>query len=107
MTYLDYSATTMINSEVLKEIEENLFKIPTTEELKKYKQKIQKILNTDLEVNITSGSTESNNWALKGICQDNPNIKNKIITTKMEHSSINETLEYLKTKGYEVIYAPL
>ena len=107
MTYLDYSATTMINSEVLKEIEENLFKIPTKEELKKYKQKIQKILNTDLEVNITSGSTESNNWALKGICQDNPNIKNKIITTKMEHSSINETLEYLKTKGYEVIYAPL
>ena len=107
MTYLDYSATTMINSEVLKEIEENLFKRPTKEELKKYKQKIQKILNTDLEVNITSGSTESNNWALKGICQDNPNIKNKIITTKMEHSSINETLEYLKTKGYEVIYAPL
>lgn len=107
MTYLDYSATTMINPEVLKEIEENLFKIPTKEELKKYKQKIQKILNTDLEVNITSGSTESNNWALKGICQDNPNIKNKIITTKMEHSSINETLEYLKTKGYEVIYAPL
>ena len=107
MTYLDYSATTMINSEVLKEIEENLFKIPTKEELKKYKQKIQKILNTDLEVNITSGSTESNNWALKGICQDNTNIKNKIITTEMEHSSINETLEYLKTKGYEVIYAPL
>ena len=107
MTYLDYSATTMINSEVLKEIEENLFKIPTKEELKKYNQKIQKILNTDLEVNITSGSTESNNWALKGICQDNPNTKNKIITTKMEHSSINETLEYLKTKGYEVIYAPL
>ena len=107
MTYLDYSATTMINSEVLKEIEENLFKIPTKEELKKYKQKIQKILNTDLEVNITSGSTESNNWALKGICQDNPNIKNKIITTEMEHSSINETLEYLKTKGYEVIYSPL
>ena len=107
MTYLDYSATTMINPEVLKEIEENLFKIPTKEELKKYKQKIQKILNTDLEVNITSGSTESNNWALKGICQDNTNIKNKIITTEMEHSSINETLEYLKTKGYEVIYAPL
>lgn len=107
MTYLDYSATTMINPEVLKEIEENLFKIPTKEELKKYKQKIQKILNTDLEVNITSGSTESNNWALKGICTETNAKKNKIITTEMEHSSINETIEYLKTKGYEVIYAPL
>lgn len=107
MTYLDYSATTMINPEVLKEIEENLFKIPTKEELKNYKQKIQKILNTDLEVNITSGSTESNNWALKGICTETNAQKNKIITTEMEHSSINETIEYLKTKGYEVIYAPL
>ena len=107
MTYLDYSATTMINPEVLKEIEENLFKIPTKEELKKYKQKIQKILNTDLEVNITSGSTESNNWSLKGICTETNAKKNKIITTEMEHSSINETIEYLKTKGYEVIYAPL
>lgn len=107
MTYLDYSATTMINPEILKEIEENLFKIPTKEELKNYKQKIQKILNTDLEVNITSGSTESNNWALKGICTETNAQKNKIITTEMEHSSINETIEYLKTKGYEVIYAPL
>ena len=107
MTYLDYSATTMINKDVLKEIGNNLFKEANKEEQKEYKEKIQKILNTSLEVNITSGSTESNNWALKGICQDNPNIKNKIITTEMEHSSINETLEYLKTKGYEVIYSPL
>ena len=58
MTYLDYSATTMINKDVLKEIGNNLFKEANKEELKEYKEKIQKILNTSLEVNITSGSTE-------------------------------------------------
>ena len=105
MTYLDYSATTMINKEVLEIVKQNLFKEASKEELEVNKQKIKKLLNTNLEVNITSGSSESNNWALKGICTNKE--KNKIITTEMEHSSINETLNYLKIKGFEVIYAPL
>lgn len=105
MTYLDYSATTMINKEVLEIVKQNLFKEASKEELEINKQKVKKLLNTNLEVNITSGSSESNNWALKGICTNKE--KNKIITTEMEHSSINETLNYLKTKGFEVIYAPL
>ena len=68
MTYLDYSATTMINKEVLEIVKQNLFKEASEEELEVNKQKIKKLLNTNLEVNITSGSSESNNWALKGIC---------------------------------------
>ena len=107
MTYLDYSATTMINDKVLKEIETSLFKRATEEELNNYKNKIKNILNTTLEVNITSGSTESNNWALKGICHEKDNNKYKVITTQMEHSSINESLKYLETKGNEILYAPL
>ena len=107
MTYLDYSATTMINDKVLKEIETSLFKRATEEELNNYKNKIKNILNTTLEVNITSGSTESNNWALKVICHEKDNNKYKVITTQMEHSSINESLKYLETKGNEILYAPL
>ncbi len=107
MTYLDYSATTMINNEVLKEIGKFLFKSIAEKTLNDYKKRIQSILNTDLEVNITSGSTESNNWALKGICHEKDNSKNKVITTQMEHSSINESLKHLETKGYEILYAPL
>ncbi len=107
MTYLDYSATTMINNEVLKEIGKFLFKSIAEKTLNDYKKRIQSILNTDLEVNITSGSTESNNWALKGICHEKDNSKNKVITTQMEHFSINESLKYLETKGYEILYAPL
>ncbi len=107
MTYLDYSATTMIKKEVLDEIQYDLFKQATQDDLDYYKTKIKKILNTDLEVKITSGSSESNNFVLRGICSDKKDVKNKIITTYMEHSSINETLNYLKDYGYEVVYAPL
>lgn len=105
MTYLDYSATTKINKEILQEIKQDLFTKATNQDLLNYKKQIQEILNTPLEVNFTSGSSESNNWALKGICKNNP--KKEIITTEMEHSSINETLKYLNTKGFKTIYAPL
>ena len=105
MTYLDYSATTKINEEVLKEVKQDLLTKITEEELTPYKNQIQKLLNTDLEVFITSGSSESNNWAIKGICKNNE--KRTILTTKLEHSSINETLKYLEKQGFKIEYLPL
>lgn len=105
MTYLDYSATTKVNDEVLKVVEKDLFTKIKEKDLNTYKEQIQKLLNTTLEVFITSGSSESNNWAIKGICK---NIKKRtILTTKLEHSSINETLKYLEKKGFNVVYIPL
>ncbi len=104
MTYFDYSATTKIDEDVLREVKKDLLTKITEEDLEPYKIEIQKILNTNLEVIITSGSSESNNWAIKGICN---NEKKTILTTKLEHSSINETLEYLKEKGYKIVYLPL
>ena len=105
MTYLDYSATTKVNEEVLKVVEKDLFTKITEDNLEPYKKQIQKLLNTNLEVHITSGSSESNNWAIKGICENNE--KRTILTTKLEHSSINETLNYLEKKGFKVVYLPL
>lgn len=105
MTYLDYSATTKVNEEVLGVVEQDLFTKITESDLEPYKKQIRNILNTDLEVFITSGSSESNNTAIKGIC--NNSKKRTIITTKLEHSSINETLSYLETKGFKIVYLPL
>lgn len=105
MTYLDYSATTMIDPEVLKEMKKDLFTKLTEENLKDYQKQIQNILNTSLEVIFTSGSSESNNLAIKGICRNNN--KKTVITTKLEHSSVNETLKYLETQGFKIEYAPL
>ena len=105
MTYLDYSATTKVNDEVLSIVEKNLFTKITEEELTPYKEEIQKILGTTLEVFITSGSSESNNWAIKGICKNSK--KRTILTTKLEHSSVNETLKYLEKQGFTTVYIPL
>ena len=105
MIYLDYSATTKIDKEVLNVVEQDLFTKITESDLEPYKKQIQNILNTDLEVIITSGSSESNNTAIKGIC--NSSEKRTILTTKLEHSSVNETLSYLKRKGFNIIYIPL
>ena len=105
MTYLDYSATTKIDEDVLKVVEKDLFTKISEKDLEPYKKEIQNILNTDLEVIITSGSSESNNMALKGICENSK--KRTILTTKLEQSSVNETLNYLKEKGFKVVYLPL
>ena len=105
MTYLDNSATTKINEEVLKTVSKDLFTPIEEEKLNPYQDKIKTLLNTDLDVIITSGSTESNNLAIKGICENSN--KNEIITTHLEHSSINETLKYLENKGFIIKYIPI
>lgn len=105
MTYLDYSATTKIDEEVLKIVESDLFTKVNDNDLDPYKNEIKSILKTDLDVIFTSGSTESNNLAIKGICENTD--KRTIITTHLEHSSINETLSFLEEKGFNIKYIPL
>lgn len=105
MTYLDYSATTKISEEVLETVSKDLFTKSTNKDVKDFEEKIKKILNTNHDVIITSGSSESNNYAIKGICL-NTN-KKEIITTNLEHSSVSKTLEYLKNKGFIIKYIPI
>jgi cysteine desulfurase len=60
------------------------------------------------EVIFTGSGTESNNLALIGVIKAfqkiNPNLKPKIITTEIEHTSIMEPLKYLSTGGVEIVY---
>ncbi|MBZ0203366.1 MAG: cysteine desulfurase [Ignavibacteria bacterium] len=57
------------------------------------------------EVYFTSGGTESNNFALKGIAFANLGRKNHVISDTIEHSAVIDTLEYLKSRfGFNVTY---
>lgn len=115
MTYLDYSATTPVSDEVLESFCEvsrkyignpnSLHRLGTeaNEMINKATNQIAKLLNVKpTEIIYTSGSSESNNLAIKGIAEKYKNRGNHIITTPFEHSSINGPLNYLSDNGFEV-----
>lgn len=55
------------------------------------------------EIYFTSGGTEANNFAIKGIAFNRFGTKKHIISTRIEHSAVLDTLEYLKTRfGFEI-----
>ncbi len=57
------------------------------------------------EIYFTSGGTESNNFAIKGVAFNNLGRKDHIITTAIEHSAVMDIVEYLKTRfGFRITY---
>lgn len=115
MTYLDYSATTPVNEEVLNtftEVSKNYIGNPNSlhklgveanEIIKASTKQISNLLNIkESEVIYTSGASESNNTAIKGIALKYQNRGKHIITTEFEHSSIYGPLTYLQKQGFKV-----
>jgi cysteine desulfurase len=109
--YLDNAATTPLRKEVLEEMLPYLgakFGNPNSlhtsgreakEALEEARAKLAKRLNADpKEIVFTSGGTESNNFAIKGIAAQKP--AGHIITSKIEHSSILAPLKHLE--GHEI-----
>lgn len=115
MIYLDYSATTPTNDEVLdtfvkvsKEFIGNPNSLHTlgrksADLIDAATKQIADILGVKpKEIIYTSGASESNNTVIKGICLQYQNRGKHIITTNFEHSSIYGPLSYLQTLGFEV-----
>ena len=120
MIYLDYSATTPVNDEVLDSFSKackkysgnpnSLHKLGVEDNhlIDMATKQIEELIGiTDFEIIYTSGSSEANNLAIKGVADKYQNRGKHIITTKLEHSSIYGPLNYLVDKGYEVSYVNL
>ncbi len=120
MIYLDYSATTPVDEEVIDTYAKvcrefignpnSLHKLGV--EAKKLidasTDQIAKILGVkNDEIIYTSGSSESNNLAIKGVCSKYQNRGHHIITTELEHSSIIAPVQYLQKNGFEVDFVKL
>lgn len=115
MVYLDYSATTPVDNEVIRTFTkacEDYWANPNS--LHKEGVKANALINAATEqiasilgvkpseVIYTSGASESNNMAIKGICLKYQNRGKHIITTEFEHSSIYGPISYLQKLGFDV-----
>ena len=120
MIYLDYSATTPVNKEVLDSFNKCCINyignpnslhelgIQSKEIIDASTDQIKKLLKLDdVDIIYTSGSSEANNLAIKGICSKYKNRGKHIITTPLEHSSIYGPINYLVDNGFEVSFVKL
>lgn len=119
--YLDYASTTPVDKTVLKKMSrffnadfynaQGLYKsaIEVKNFLDQAREDVARVCGVkNNEVIFTGSGTESNNLALIGVIKAfqkiHPNLKPKIITTEIEHTSIIEPLKYLSTGGVEIVY---
>ncbi len=117
---MDHSATTPVAPEVLEAMlpyfsekfgnasSLHSFGLEAKEALEASREKVAELLGANTEeVIFTSGGTESDNIALKGIAYRNREKGKHIITTTIEHPAILEVCHKLETQGFEVTYLPV
>ncbi len=120
MHYFDHSATTPPHKEVVRTVSEvmsqvygnpsSLHRIGVEAErlITKARQVIASCLKVHPEtVYFTSGGTESNNMAIKGIAFQYQNRGKHLITSEIEHPSVYECFKQLESYGFDVTYLPV
>lgn len=120
MIYLDYSATTKPSEEVLDTfLKVNRDYIGNPNSLHKLGIESKRLIDDstkqianllgvlEKEIIYTSGATESNNLAIKGVCEKYKTRGKHIITTRLEHSSVTAPIAYLVKQGYDVDFVEL
>lgn len=118
--YFDHAATTPTKKEVLDEMLPYFtqsygnpssiysFASANKEAIDTAREQVAKAIGArDQEIFFTSGGTEADNWAIKGIAENYKNKGNHIITTQIEHHAVLHSCEYLEKNGFEVTYLPV
>ncbi len=118
--YLDYNATTPLDPAVVAAMRPYLeeyfgnpssthwYGVQTKKAVETARRQVAGLLgcNAD-EVIFTSGGSESNNYAIKGVAFANRDKGNHIITSAIEHPAVVEVCKYLEKHGFRVSYLPV
>jgi cysteine desulfurase len=120
LIYMDHAATTPTRPEVVEAMlpyfherfgnPSSLYSIARESKkvVESARETIARALGADpKEIFFTSGGTESDNWALKGIAFANRKKGDHIITSAIEHHAVLHTAEYLEKQGFRVTYVPV
>jgi cysteine desulfurase len=120
LIYFDNAATTPLDERVFEEMKGFLlhnygnassihtFGRKARAGVDKSREIIAKMLNVqESEIYFTSGGTESNNLAIKGIAHSYQDKGNHIITSSVEHPSVLNTCRFLESQGFKVTYLPV
>ncbi len=118
--YLDYAATTPVDPRVAEDMmncltQEGNFGNPASrshiygwraeEAVEQARRQVADLINADLrEIVWTSGATESNNLAVKGIAHFKREKGRHIVTSAIEHKSVLDTCAYLESEGFDITY---
>jgi cysteine desulfurase len=118
--YLDYNATTPIDPRVAEAMlpfihkhfgnpsSSHVYGITVKNAVEKARRQVAQMLRSGTdEVVFTSGGSESNNYAIKGVAWASRNKGNHIITSTVEHPAVTEVCRYLEGEGYKVTYLPV
>lgn len=118
--YMDNSATTPVRKEVVEEMlpymtenfgnPSSIYEIGKISKhaIDKARKKVADALGSEEnEIYFTSGGTESDNWAIKGIAFANRSKGKHIITSSIEHHAVLHTCAWLEGQGFEVTYLPV
>jgi cysteine desulfurase len=119
--YLDYQATTPLDPRVLEAMmpyfthqfgnphsRSHSYGWEAEEGVEKARGQVAKLIGADeKEVIFTSGATESNNLAIRGVAEFYKDRKNHIVTTVTEHKCVLDTCRHLQEQGFEVTYLPV
>jgi cysteine desulfurase len=118
--YLDYSATTPVDPRVAEKMVECLtaegnfgnpasrshaFGWKAEEAVENARRQVAELVNADpREIVWTSGATESDNLAIKGVAHFYASKGKHIVTSKIEHKAVLDTTRQLEREGFEVTY---
>lgn len=119
--YADNAATTQVSEEVLNAMmpyfrtaygnASSIYKLgrDAQRDIETAREKVAKAIGADPnEIYFTSCGSESDNWAIKGVCDKlAPKGKKHIVTTVFEHHAILHTCQYMEKHGFEVTYVPI